>query len=130
MKNNNNRNLSPLVALMALAIMTMMASLAPARADDDDQKVAREALLEGKIRPLSELLEKVETMYSGQVLEVELESEDFDNNYDDEILIYEIKLLTPQGNVVKLKFDAKNLELLVTDGHDLYKARKHDGRND
>ncbi|MCK5546403.1 MAG: peptidase [Rhodospirillaceae bacterium] len=104
--------------------MALLLASSPVLADDDDQEVAREALSKGLIRPLSELLEKIESMYSGHILEVELESEDDYNDEDGEILIYEIKFLTLQGNVVKLKFDAKNLELLVTDGWDLDKAKK------
>ena len=119
--------LKPLVilAVMAFGIWALLGTVNPVMADDDDQEVAREALAKGLIKPLSHLLEKIEATYSGQVLEVELESEDMEG-YDgaNEIMIYEIKLLTPQGNVVKLKFNAKNLELLVTDGHDLDKARK------
>lgn len=118
--------LKPLVilAVMAFGIWALLGTANPVMADDDDQEVAREALAKGLIKPLSQLLEIIEATYSGQVLEVELESEDMDDYGGKEILIYEIKLLTPQGNVVKLKFNAKNLELLVADGHDLDKARK------
>ena len=134
MKNNNSKNLH-----MAFYLMALLLVASPVVADDDDQEIAREALSKGIIRPLSELLEKIETIYSGHVLEVELESEDSHDFYDShdfgddengKILIYEIKLLTPQGNVVKLKFDAKNLKLLIADGRDLDKARKHDDEND
>ncbi len=120
MKNNNLK----IIHLVAFCFMALLFVTSPVLADDDDQEVAREALSKGLIRPLSELLEKIEAMYSGQILEVELESDDDYNDENGEMLIYEIKLLTPQGNVVKLKFDAKNLELLVTDGWDLDKAKK------
>ena len=130
MKNNNGKNFNMMFYLCGLLLLATFVSPALALADDDDQKIAREALSKGIIRPLSELLEKIETMYSGQILEVELESEDSDYGENDEFLIYEIKLLTPQGNVVKLKFDAKTLELLVTAGWDLDKARKHDDEDD
>lgn len=117
-------------ALMSLAIMLFMASAGSVFADDDDQLVAREALKAGKIRPLPELLEKVESTYQGKILEVELESEGSKSDDSGEMLVYEIKLLTPQGNIVKLSFDASNLELLVVDGHDSEKARKHAGESD
>ncbi len=120
MKNNNLK----IIHITAFCFMALLLASSPVLADDDDQEVAREALSKGLIRPLSELLEKIESMYSGHILEVELESEDDYNDEDGEILIYEIKFLTLQGNVVKLKFDAKNLELLVTDGWDLDKAKK------
>ena len=120
MKNINLK----IIHLTAFCFMALLLAASPVLADDNDQEVAREALSKGLIRPLSELLEKIEAMYSGHVLEVELETEDGHNDEDGEMLIYEIKFLTPQGNVVKLKFDAKNLELLVTDGWDLDKATK------
>ena len=119
-----------IMTIMATSLLVFAAASGPVFADDDDQKTAREALEAGKIRPLMELLEKVESAYQGKILEVELESEDSDSNDDEEMLVYEIKLLTPQGNVVKLSFDASNLELLVVDGHDSDKALKQDGELD
>ena len=100
-----------------------------ARADGDDQERARQAMLAGEVRPLTELLAHVESMYEGDIIEVELESDDNGAWYEtkgEPLFLYEIKLLTPQGNLVKLKFDAKNLELLTVDGHDSEKARKND----
>jgi len=133
MKQKNNFS-SPVQTLRKLwvlvAITASLAVFAQYAIADDDQKTAREALQAGKIRPLMELLEKVESAYEGKILEVELESKDDGNDYGEEMMIYEIKLLTPQGNVVKLFFDARNLELLAVDGHDSERALKHGGESD
>ena len=112
------------IALFALATVLLAPSVA--LADEADQERARQAMLAGDVRPLSELLGRLETMYEGDVIEVELEDADFTGPNGDVIFLYEIKILTPQGNLVKLKFDAKNLELLTVDGHDSEKARKND----
>jgi len=121
----------------ALAAVLCAAALAlpdPARADANDQARAREAMLSGEVAPLSELLARVESLYAGEIIEVEME-EDEELQWTPEgqtpILLYDIKLLTPQGNLVKLKFEARGLELLTVDGHDSERARKRkDGADD
>lgn len=121
-------------AIPVLALAMLLAAPMTARADSDDQERAREAMLAGDVRPLTELLAHVESMYAGEVIEVELEEDEIDARFGSKgktVLLYEIKLLTPQGNLVKLKFDAKNLELLTVDGHDSESARKdHGDKND
>lgn len=111
-----------------IAIMTMALTFAvPAYADKDDQKRARQAMLSGNVAPLSELLKIVEADYDGEVLKVELEDEDarkWGREGGTYFFIYEIKILTPTGNLVKLKYDAKSLELLKAEGDD--KEDKHD----
>ena len=118
-----------LLRLMLTAFAFAMLAAVPlsAQADSDDQDRARKAMLSGKVRPLTELLAHVESMYEGDIIEVELEEDDdgawFGSN-GQAMMLYEIKLLTPQGNLVKLEFDAESLELLTVDGHDSDSARK------
>lgn len=114
--------------LAVLVVVGAVLSPLYAAADADDQDLALEALARGDALPLIELLEKVESLYQGTVLEVELESDEHRVISDDgRAMIYEIKILTPQGNLVKLEFAAKTLELLEVDGHDSEDARKrHD----
>jgi len=111
------------------AVAFAMLAMAPlsAQADSDDQDRARKAMLSGKVRPLTELIAHVESMYEGEIIKVELEEDDDGAWYGsdgDAMMLYEIKLLTPQGNLVKLEFDAESLELLTVDGHDSDSARK------
>lgn len=118
-----------MVAILAHAavLATVLVTSLPAMADKKDQVRAREAMLSGEVRPLTELLARVESLYAGEVIEVEMEEDETGFRLDRNgapSLLYEIKLLTPQGNLVKLEFDAQTLELLTVDGHDSESARK------
>lgn len=101
---------SPIVAVVLLS--------GPASADDDfDHERARRALAGGNIAPLSLILEKVESLYPGRVIEVELESEgDEGEGQNVGGFLYEIKLLTPEGDVLKIHMDAATMELMRVDG--------------
>jgi uncharacterized membrane protein YkoI len=59
----------------------------------------------GEVMPLRGVLERLEREHPGQVLDVELER-------DGGRWIYEIKLLQPGGQRVKLKLDARTAELI------------------
>lgn len=121
------------LTLTAFAFAMLAALPLSAQADSDDQERARKAMLSGEVRPLTELLAHVESMYEGEIIKVELEEDDdgawFGSN-GQAMLLYEIKLLTPQGNLVKLEFDAESLELLTVDGHDSDSARKDTADDD
>ncbi len=65
------------------------------------------------VAPLQSVLEQVQENYPGQILKVELETEEYNKK---KIWVYEIKLLTKNGNVLKLEYDAINLELLKLKG--------------
>ena len=80
-----------------------------ALADEDEEIISN---MEG-VAPLRSLLAQMHETYPGQVLEVELEKEDYGKG---DILIYEVKLLTKKGSVLKLEYDAINLELLKIKG--------------
>jgi len=96
----------------------------PARADEDDQDRARAAMLRGEAEPLHKALTAIEKSYTGDVIEVELEEED--KFGIGPTLIYEIKLLTPEGNVLQLKVHAKTLEILAVDGNHTQKIKRGD----
>ena len=108
--------LGPKIVLLALAMGAFVLHAAPAFADEADQDRARAAMLRGEVEPLSKALVAIEKHHKGDVIEVELEEED--KFGIGPTLIYEIKLLTPEGNVLKLKVDAKTLEILDVDGND------------
>ncbi|NQU59438.1 MAG: PepSY domain-containing protein [Rhodospirillales bacterium] len=103
--------------------------------DVSDHERARAAVESGDVVPLAQILEKVESMYQGSIIEVELEDEDDeghqaddDNGQEDDPylrgFIYEIKLLTPQGNLLKLEMDARNGQLIQVRGQGEEQARK------
>ena len=76
---------------------------------DNDQDRARQALLAGKVLPLRVVLDKVESQYPGDPVEIEFEE-------DDGIYLYEIKLLQSAGNIIKLKVDAQTGEIIRVKG--------------
>lgn len=87
-----------------LALATLLAATglvcAPAQASGDHDR-ARAALAAGEVLPLSAILEKVGRQYPGNVLEVELEREHGR-------WIYELKLLQPNGGLLKLEVNARD----------------------
>jgi uncharacterized membrane protein YkoI len=94
--------------LLALMVGGLMCT-APVAADQDPDITAS---MEG-VAPLRNLLAQVHAAYPGQVLEVELE---WEKNGRNELWIYEVKLLTQRGSVLKLEYDAVSLELLGLEG--------------
>lgn len=95
----------PLLSVLALCAPLVLGS-APALADRDrDHDQARAAVQAGQVLPLKTLLERIERDHPGQVLEVELEQER-------ERWLYEIKLLQPDGKLLKLELDAATAQVL------------------
>lgn len=102
--------------LMTAAALSMAVGAVVADSDDHGRRL-RAAVANGQIVPLKTLLERIESDYRGQVLEVELDD-------DDGALIYEIDFLTPEGAKIEFKFDAVNGQLLKTKGRGLEAARR------
>lgn len=73
--------------------------------DGHDHDRARRAVQAGAVLPLQTLLQQVARTHPGQVLEVELEDEHGH-------WVYEIKLLQPDGRLVKLEVDARSAVVL------------------
>ena len=76
-----------------------------AASNKGDHERALQAVQSGQVLPLGKVLALVEREHPGQVLEVELESHDRQWQY-------EIKLLQPDGRLMKLKVDARTGEVL------------------
>lgn len=95
-----------------IALVCVLAPAAAANGKDDHER-ARAAVLAGDVLPLPIVLERLQRTHPGQVLEVELEREDGR-------WIYEVKLLQPGGQLVKLELDARTAEVL--------KMRRKDAR--
>lgn len=94
------------------AALSLVAALlaVPARADgrrdhERDHERARAAVQAGEVLPLAVLLQRLQRTHPGQVLEVELER-------DDGRWIYELKLLQPGGQLLKLKVDGASGQVL------------------
>ncbi len=87
-------------------LLWLGALVAPAWADDrDDHERARAAVQAGEVLPLPQVLERLQRTHPGQVLEVELER-------DDGHWRYELKLLQADGQLRKLKLDARTAQVL------------------
>lgn len=73
--------------------------------DKGDHERALQAVQSGQVLPLAKVLALVEKAHPGQVLEVELE-------HEKQQWHYEIKLLQPDGRLMKLLVDARTGEVL------------------
>jgi uncharacterized membrane protein YkoI len=101
------------IAVLIAAASTVATIGFPARADDP-RHYPRQAAEAGEIVPLEQLLARIRRDYGGRVLKVELEREDREGEAR---WVYEAKVLTPEGNVLKLEYDATSMELLEVRGH-------------
>ncbi len=88
--------------LLWAAVVATPNALASGKEDHDR---ARQAVQAGEVLPLPVVLERLQREVPGQVLEVELEQERG-------TWMYEIKLLTPAGQLTKVKLDARTAEVL------------------
>ncbi len=92
-----------------LAFLLCLALAAPALAGEREHDRVRRAVEAGQVLPLKTILDRAEKEQPGQLLEAELE-------HEHGRLVYELKLLTPEGRVVELLFDAATGEPLAEKG--------------
>ncbi len=87
----------------------------PCRADSDHRK-HHPATSSGyqQTLDLSEIVKIIRRDFGGKLLEVELENELIGGRRQ---RVYEVKLLMPRGNVLKLYFNARTGKLLKLKGH-------------
>lgn len=100
---------APCIAALA-AVLALL--LAPAQARDLDQDEALRLRQEGVIQPLQQLLQQAMQRYPGaRLLEAELEE-------DDDRYVYEVELLTSDGQVRELDLDAVSGRVLKDEEDD------------
>lgn len=68
---------------------------------------ALEGVRRGEIRPLEEVMSVVQRRYPGRVLDVRL---------DERRLIYHLRVLSPTGNVLRLRVNARNARIMSVEG--------------
>jgi len=94
---------SIILKTIVLALL-FVAITAPARSDESgfrrDHNVALQALLNGEILPLEKILVEVRKGVPGEFIDVEL------GRYH-KMWIYKLKILTPEGQLLKIIADAK-----------------------
>lgn len=100
--------------LAGLAAVLLPCAMALADEPADHER-ARRALEAGEVMPLRTVLEQVERDYPGEIIEVELERED-------EVWVYEIKLIRKGGDVLELELDARDGSLQGIRGRDIRAA--------
>lgn len=109
---NRPRTISFRILLAAAAGLLVAA---PAHADDDDrrdQEIARKALLEGRIQPLSQITETVKPHLPGKILGVELEVEKSGR------IVYEFDVIDSSGRLMEVDVDAATGEILKIEDDD------------
>jgi len=88
-----------------LALLVMAGSGAVAPADDGKAALAARLAQNGDILPLEQILQHVQAVQPGKVIEAEFE-------HDRGRYIYEVEVLDNKGVVWKLKLDAKTGALI------------------
>jgi uncharacterized membrane protein YkoI len=86
-------------------VLLAAALAANGAAAGSDHDRARRAVEEGRVLPLKDILARVQQANAGQVIEAELEEKG-------DVFVYEIKILTDDGRVMKLLYDAQTGDLL------------------
>ena len=114
---------------LLLPVILLLGAGPGARAGDDHER-ARTALREGRILPLERIVESARRQFGGEVLDVDLEGEDREgeglegeNGGKEDGFRYELKLIAPDGRILKLDYDAASGELLRVKG----RHRSRDG---
>jgi len=95
----------------ALALALILGAAMPARVLADADAACLEAAPKD-LAPIERLFARVRAAYPGTLLKVEMESDDGACG----AWRYEVKLLTGDGDVLKLEYDAVTLELLSVKG--------------
>jgi uncharacterized membrane protein YkoI len=103
-------------ALLGVVLATLLASPGPAGiavADEEDHDRARAALKAGEIQPLREIMSSVQVRCGGRVIEAELEEGSRDGR---RMWLYQLRMLMPRGDVLRLDVDAATKEILKVKG--------------
>ena len=97
----------------AILLLPLMAAgdTEPVPADDSQQHEAREAVRQGLVRPLEEVLTEVRKTIKGDIVEIEFEK-------DDGRFIYEIEYVDIDGHLMEIKIDAKTLAVVSIGAED------------
>ena len=98
------------------------------RDHDSDHDLARAARQAGDIVPLQRILDTVNAQFDGVLLEVELEFEDDHDKSRQPGWLYEVKMRTTPGAVIKLYYDARTGALTGTRGRGVDAARRPQSR--
>jgi len=102
-----------LLVVVPTALLVVSGAAGAAFGDDSDHERARAALQAGEIQPLKDIVGSVESHCGGRVIEVELEERSLGGQ---QIWLYELRMLTPKGDVLGLDVNAATTEILGVKG--------------
>lgn len=116
--------------LVAAFLVTVLPLLSTAMADDQDR--AREDVAAGRILPLATIVERATGQFGGTILDAEYECDDDDHGDRNRLprRRYELKLLTVDGRILELDYDAATGELIGERGRRREHHRWRHGRPD
>jgi uncharacterized membrane protein YkoI len=100
--------------VIGLVCLLQASHVSPALSDDSDdigQDEARRLLESGRILPLDTILQQLSASIPGKVLAMELE-------FDDGSLVYDFKVLSPNGRVQEVEVDATSGRILKIEDDD------------
>jgi uncharacterized membrane protein YkoI len=124
-------------AVLPAALLAVLFLSFPAMASaGDDRDRAGEAAAAGRILPLSRIVERAIAQFGGTVLDAAYEAGDDDEEEEEEGHggprphrgLYRVKLLTTDGRILKLAYDAASGELIGQRGR--HRERHRGGRGD
>jgi uncharacterized membrane protein YkoI len=90
---------------LLLAVALWLAAGPAAMADESDHERARQALQQGKIRALSEIMAQVRAELGGEVVKVKLD-------WEHGAYVYEFRVLAPDGRLSEVDVDAATGKVL------------------
>jgi uncharacterized membrane protein YkoI len=96
---------------VALASLPIWAGVAVAGDDDIGHEAARRLLESGRILPLETILADLAERVPGKLIETKLE-------YDDGVILYDLKILRPEGRVQEVEVDAATGRILKIEDDD------------
>lgn len=104
-----------LIVSTAAAVAAVALSPLPLLADTktpQDHELAREALRRGEILPLTKILPIVQKRVPGEVIKVSLDDDPDHDHTRQGRFEYEVKVLTPTGQVIEVELDARTGTIL------------------
>lgn len=116
--------------LIAAVLVALLPWISTAVADDQDR--AREDVAAGRIMPLAAIIERATRQFGGTILDAEYECDDDDHGDRGPLPRhrYELKLLTVDGRILELDYDAVTGELIGQRGRRRDHHRWRHGRPD
>jgi uncharacterized membrane protein YkoI len=110
------RSLHTLRALLLVplfAVAMPYCTFADDAEDRRDHELARQALVEGRIKSLADITAIFQNQMPGEIVGVEIERENKTGAF-----VYEFKVLTPGGQLKEVDVDATNGTILKTEDDD------------